>query len=527
MGRLTDREQVSVLGSTATLPCGLTLRNKLVKAAMEEMLGGMAGLPSELDVALYEVWAEGGWGMVITGNVQVSPSHLGSPFDNSVPTAFPPPPEPAAAFSRWADAARTPPSSFHAQHLAESPARTINITQLNHPGRQSMRFFCGRSPTSPALSASSIPMSAGRGTLGHWLGRALWGTPKEMSLEEIEEVVQAFVRGAKLAKATGWDGVELHASHGYLLAQFMSPKTNLRTDEYGGTGRKRLRLVFRIISAIRAEMPTEDGFCVGIKLNSSDYVKGGLTEQDALDNIMWLAQHGGVDFIEISGGSYENPEFMSTSSADQRCKRPSSAAREAFFDTFSQRARWLLSTLPPSTLPSPAPLILLTGGFRTRLGMTRALRSPTKSPPTADLVGLARPAAVDPLLPRRLLSPAVPAAEARAPRYDSLAGVRWLSWLFGWVAIAGPGLDVVWHTMAMRQVALRRREEKRRWRALYGEKAGDLVPVRDGTAGDAYPLSNFWLLGWRVYVTPVLPSWVVGVAGAVTVAAVGKSWSRF
>ena len=140
--------------------------------------------------------------------------------------------------------------------------------------------------------------------------------------------------------------------------------------------------------------------------------------------------------------------------------RPS--AREAFFDAFSQRARWVISTLPASTLSSPPPLILLTGGLRTRSGIASVLSSPSKTPPTADLVGLGRPAAADPSLPLRLVNPSVPSRMACAPEYDSLAGVRMIRWLFGWLSIAGPGLDVMYHTMLMRQIALRRVAAKRR-----------------------------------------------------------------
>ncbi|GAA5873899.1 hypothetical protein JCM8547_008635 [Rhodosporidiobolus lusitaniae] len=521
---LSEKEQIAVLATPAALPCGLVLPNRLVKAAMEEGLGTLDGKPTELNEALYEVWRAGEWGMLITGNVQVDPRHLGSPVDSVVPsTSSSSDLSYSLRDSTWASWARAAGASSPSS--SSTSPRPILIMQLNHPGRQSLRLFHGRSFSTPSLAPSSVPLSPSSNPyIGRILGKALWGIPKEMSREDIEEVVEGFVRGAKMVKESGWDGVQLHASHGYLLAQFMSPKVNLRNDEYGGSARKRLTLLSRIIDAIRAELPQKSGFCLGVKLNSSDYVKGGLTEQDALDNIKWIAEHGGVDFIEISGGSYESPEFMSTSTADLAIKGPSSAAREAFFDTFSHRARWMLSTLPHSTLPTPAPLILLTGGFRTRLGMTRALHTATKSPPTADLIGLGRPAAADPLLPLRLLSPAVPASEARSPIYDSLRGVRWLKALLGWIAVFGPGLDVSWHMMAMRQVALRRREEKRKRRELYGEEVGEegekAAAVR---AGDAYPLSNFWVLAWRVYVASMVPSWLLGMAGAVVVAIVGKT----
>ena len=198
---------------------------------------------------------------------------------------------------------------------------------------------------------------------------------------------------------------------------------------------------------------------------------------------------------------------------DATPKRPSALAREAFFDAFSQRARWLLSTLPPSTLPSPAPLILLTGGLRTRTGIARALSTSTKQPAAADLAGLARPAAADPFLPLSLLSSSVPSSAARAPAYDSLYGVRWLRALLGWVAVAGPGLDVLWHTMALRQVALRRAAERKR----------GVEQVQRVGAGD-YELCGFWRMAWRTWVVPAVPSWFGGIAAALVFAVIGRGW---
>ncbi|GAA5907114.1 hypothetical protein JCM5296_003460 [Sporobolomyces johnsonii] len=515
MPTLTDDEQISALAAPLQLPCGLELQNRLVKAAMEEMLGTGNGLPSELDCELYRTWAEGGYGMILSGNVQISPEHLGTPLDLVVPSSSASSrPAALAAFSSWASSL-TPSPSF----APTKGKRPVSIMQLNHAGRQSVRFFCGRSPFKPALAPSAVPMTSGSGPLGRLIGRLVWGMPKEMSEGDIDDVVASFVRGAKLAKESGWDGVQLHASHGYLLAQFMSPKVNRRTDLYGGTARKRLNLLFRIVDAIRAEFPQESGFCLGIKLNSSDYVKGGLTEQDALDNVKWIAEHGGVDFIEISGGSYENPEFLNASPTT----KPSTALREAFFDAFSQRAHFLLSTLPPSTLPSPPPLILLTGGFRTRLGMSRAVHTSSKSP-TADLIGLGRPAAADPHLPRKLLNPDLPGALAKAPEYDSLSGVRALKWLLGSIAIFGPGLDVLYHTLLMRQIALEGLK-KRRTEREKRKGAGKAAKV-DEVEDEERRLCGFWVLVWRVYVQPLVPRWLMWLLGALVVALLGgRKWS--
>lgn len=204
----------------------------------------------------------------------------------------------------------------------------------------------GRGPFRRSKAPSAVGVVPTTGLLGRLLGEVVWGTPSAMTEEEIGEVVQGFVQGARVARETGFDGVQLHASHGYLLAQFLSPnvsddflwerlasadrmlrrlQVNLRNDNWGGTPRERMALLLEIIRAIRRAFHLESGFCVGVKLNSSDYVvrgsfraengrrltsamalplpvfvqKGGLTEEDALDNVRWLAEEGGVDFIEI------------------------------------------------------------------------------------------------------------------------------------------------------------------------------------------------------------------------------------
>ena len=214
---------------------------------MEELLG-----LGELEEALYESWSTAGYGMIITGpspcsftrvvkaactweganahdriagNVQVSPDHLGLPFDIAVPNPDDVDPGSAAAavrrgFSRWAKACKP----TRQQDSTTGPPPPLAIMQLNHPGRQSMRRFCGRPASEPALAPSAVPLVVGTHPLAHRLSGLLWGSPRAMTEGDIDRVVEQFVDGARLAHETGWDGVELHASHGYLLAQFMSPK---------------------------------------------------------------------------------------------------------------------------------------------------------------------------------------------------------------------------------------------------------------------------------------------------------------
>jgi len=146
--------------------------------------------------------------------------------------------------------------------------------------------------------------SSSTGLIGKAVDYLLWGTPAEMTKKQISHLIEQFAAAAELCSKTGFDGIELHASHGYQLAAFLSPKTNQRTDEYGRDGRARARLLLETVDAVRKRVPKD--FIVGVKLNSSDYVQGGLTENDALLNVQWLAENGGADFVEISGGNYEN-----------------------------------------------------------------------------------------------------------------------------------------------------------------------------------------------------------------------------
>ncbi|KAF7986295.1 hypothetical protein HWV62_35240 [Athelia sp. TMB] len=276
---------------------------------------------------------------------------------------------------------------------------SLAIMQLSHGGRQSPNFLGGRSLCSPPLAPSAIALGAGKSSdmLSSLVEAVLFQKPHAMSLGEIDDVVNSFVRGAKLATLAGFDGAQLHAAHGYLLAQFMSPKTNHRTDEYSSTSMDGLKLLHRIVVRIREVVPPE--FILGIKLNASDYVDGASEstskhspampaekedqEARALGHIRSLASWQAIDFIEVSGGDYENPEFMSQTAL-------SKSPRQAFFAGFSSRALQVLDSFPDGS----APRILLTGGLRTPSHLQTALTSHH-----ADLLGVGRGSVTTPDLP--------------------------------------------------------------------------------------------------------------------------------
>ncbi|KAJ4859353.1 NADH:flavin oxidoreductase / NADH oxidase family domain-containing protein [Trichoderma breve] len=371
-----------------TLPCGLTLPNRLSKAAMAESWADNEYLPGERLFKIYENWAEGGWGSVLTGNVQVDVRYLGSPADVS-PNENVDREKILAAWKKWAKAA--------------SKNDTPVIMQINHPGRQ----------------------SPGNGILARLARSFVFGSPREMTLEDIQHVVSQFAETAKLAAEAGFAGVELHGAHGYLLSQFLNPASNTREDEYGGSAKKRAKIVVDILKAVREVVPK--GFCVGIKLNSADF-KDKEQLAACIEQLEEITA-AGVDLLEISGGSYEDPSMM------QESRSASTLAREAFFLDFAKEIRDRFRHVP----------LMVTGGFRTREGMEAALREDA-----CDIVGIGRPAALNPFLPKNLIfNKEVKSEDARA--YTRKAPDLLLPKLLGVKVMAG-GAETSWYMKQMRSM---------------------------------------------------------------------------
>ena len=224
----------------------------------------------------------------IEGNVQVDRMYLGDARDNALDST-----KEAEFVAKW-------------RILSEgcTKAGAPLIMQINHPGRQSplgagTRGFCDKN-----IAPSAIPLDFGTGLLAKFTSSFLFGTPREMSPADIDHVINQFVDCSRLGHEAGLQGVEIHAAHGYLLAQFLSSKSNHRTDRYGGSPEGRAQIVLEIIRGIRKALPAS--FCVGIKLNSVDH-----QSHEALAECvkqLRLIVEAGVDFVEISGGTYEDPQ---------------------------------------------------------------------------------------------------------------------------------------------------------------------------------------------------------------------------
>lgn len=327
------------------LPCGARVKNRFLKSAMSEQLGDRALNPSDALATLYGTWADGGLGVAVTGNVMIDRSALGEPRNVALDDA-----SDLRLFERWAEAGRR--------------NNTHIWMQLNHPGKQSPSVL-SRHPVAP----SAVPLG---GSLG-----AFFKTPRALTGDEIEAIIARFAHAAELAKKTGFTGVQIHGAHGYLVSQFLSPHHNRRDDAWGGSAEKRRRFAVEVYRAIRARVGAS--FPVSIKLNSADFQKGGFTEDESMGVVETLAGEG-IDLIEVSGGTYEAPAMTGFAVA------ASTRAREAYFTEFAERVRTRVKV----------PLAV-TGGFRSGPAMLAALNGAT------DLIGLARPLAVCPDFPARLM----------------------------------------------------------------------------------------------------------------------------
>lgn len=351
------------LNDPLTLPCGATLKNRFAKAAMTEGIGTPLNQATEEHARLYGRWADGGSGLLLTGNVHIDRRFLERPGNVAIDGN-----DGLEALAAYAEAGKR-----HGTHI---------WMQINHPGRQ-------------AGAALEPLVGPSDGAFADTPVRAL--TPAE-----IEDILARFIHVATVAQQTGFTGVQIHAAHGYLMSQFLSPLTNQRTDQWGGSLENRARLLLDVVKGVRAAVGP--AFPVSVKLNSSDFQKGGLTEDESCEVIRWLCD-ASIDLLEISGGNYESQMMVGRSEDGvqlSKAKKASTLAREAYFLEFAARLRPLVSV----------PL-MVTGGFRTRTAMENALAAGE-----LDVVGLARPLCLDPDLVNKLLagsSERLPSPDDEAP----------------------------------------------------------------------------------------------------------------
>ena len=356
-------QSYDVLQQPLELPCGATLKNRLAKSAMSDSLGNGEGDPTEAQIRLYERWAEGGAAVSIIGEVQGDPRF---------------------------------------------PEKPGNLVFGEHTNQQAIQSLANRGVIEgahlwPQLghagALSHLPISQPRGPSTLDIeGLQCAG----MSIDEVQELPDMYARTALQAKTAGFSGVLIHAGHGFLLSQFLSPLFNHRNDGYGGSIEARCRIVLKVIAEVRRAVGSS--FPVGIRINSTDKLEGGLTEVDALE-VVRLLDHTSIDLIDISGGTYF-PGAKASSDGSRR---------GPYFLDFARLAKEV----------TQVPL-MATGGFKRREQAIDAVASGA-----VDMVGIARAMVLDPRLAETWLTE--DGGDPDFPRFES----------------APPGGITAWYTMRL------------------------------------------------------------------------------
>ena len=341
----------SPLAQELALPCGQTINNRLGKSAMTEGLADALDRPTLAHNQLYKTWSHGGTGLHITGNVMIDRRYLeraGNVVleDDSA----------LEHFKQWAKA-----GTEAGNHL---------WMQISHPGRQ-----CPSLVNKQPLSPSEVHLKM----LGSF------SKPRALTQIEIGEIIERYATTAALAKEAGFTGVQVHCAHGYLISQFLSPKTNQRADQWGGSLENRARFARKVIQAVRKAVGPD--FPVAVKLNSADFQKGGFSLEDCVQVASWLAQDS-IDLLEISGGTYEQLSLMGVEATEVR---ESTRRREAYFLEYAAAIK------ASANVP-----LMITGGFRSRDVMEQAISSGE-----IDMVGLARPLCTQPNISEQLIAQTV------------------------------------------------------------------------------------------------------------------------
>jgi 2,4-dienoyl-CoA reductase-like NADH-dependent reductase (Old Yellow Enzyme family) len=403
---------------------------------MTEGVADARNRATERHVTLYRRWAEGGAGLLLTGNVQVDRRYL-ERAGNIVIDG----PQDAAQMSALEVMAEA--GTAEDSHL---------WMQISHGGRQTPKLVATE-PVGPSSIAVALP--GGR-----------FGKPRALSGDEIRDVITRFGFAAGIAQQSGFTGVQVHSAHGYLLSEFLSPRVNVRDDEWGGSLQNRARLLLETVRAVRAAVSAD--FPVSVKLNSADFQKGGFSFDDCL-RVIELLNEEGLDLLEISGGNYEQPRLLGIAGLEpvfEQKVRESTRAREAYFFDYAVAAR-RVAKMP----------LMVTGGFRSAQGMNEAL-----SGGDIDVIGLARPLCVDPDFPARILSgeieqapnvekdmrigPGVLGPNSPIAMIKAMNGFARLGWYYEQIYRLADGLDPDTSMSALRALLAYDKTEKAKARQL-------------------------------------------------------------
>ncbi|KIW29275.1 uncharacterized protein PV07_05100 [Cladophialophora immunda] len=359
--RLAEERGWAIMLGTEVLPITLKLSGKVIKnriyrtplseyaSTYDEKDIEKTGIPKPRYVELYQELADGGAGLICFGNIPIDRDNLEN-YNNAVLDPRNPW-DPVAAFGPAIRAARS--------------RGALCLPQLQFPGRQVPEFLNPR------------PKSASDVQLGPCLNKT-YGKPVALTKAEIAELVARYVWAADVLAQAGADGIMLHGAHGYILNQFLSPLTNRRTDEYGGSLENRARFILEIVNAIKAKLPS-DQFVIAVKFNCQDFIQGGQSFAEQCVVIKWL-EEAGVDFFDISGGTYASPAWRGNIMTEL-AERPSQKARGSYFVEWAQEMKKVLSRAVIGT----------TGGWRDSHRMAEAVENGD-----VDMIGLGRTLREDP-----------------------------------------------------------------------------------------------------------------------------------
>ncbi len=371
--------------SALKLPCGVEVKNRICKAAMTEGLADEQNRATDKHATLYSRWAEGGAGILLTGNIQIDHRYLERPGNVVVE----------------GQQSNEQLSRLRAFAEAGTKNNTHLWAQISHAGRQT-----------PAAVA---PTPVGPSDVQLKMPGAAFGKPRALEHDEVLDIIARFGHTAKVLQDSGFTGVQIHGAHGYLISEFLSPDINTRTDQWGGSLENRARLLLESIRAVRQAVG--DNFPVALKLNSADFQKGGFSHEESVQVAAWLNDEG-LDLLEVSGGTYEQPKLVGLDSLTLNPDRAeevkaSTVAREAYFLEYAKDIR--------AVFKNP---MMVTGGFRSRAGMDAALEAGA-----CDMIGLGRPLCVDTEIVNKLISGEVDTTTVFEKSLE--LGPTWLRWLIG------------------------------------------------------------------------------------------------
>ena len=406
------------------LRCGAVLPNRLAKSALSEALADVHNDVSEGLINLYRRWAESGAGLLIGGHTAIDRLHMEHAANVVLDDS-------------------TDLERYRRLAAAGTSGDALLLAQLCHAGRQ----------TPESINGCPLSLSPVRLQLDGY------AEPQEATDLELEEVVEQFSRSAGLALAAGFNGIEVHSAHGYLLSSSLSPATNQRSDRWGGSLKNRASLLLAIVRALRALAGGDR--VLAVKLNSADFHRGGLSSEDSVQVACWLEEEG-IDFLELSGGTFEQPNAYQYQS-----RKTSTRIREAWFLKYARAIKKRVS------LP-----LMVTGGFRSLNIMERALAEGA-----TDLIGMGRPFILDTDFPRRMLAGSLSQAPARERDFadpSELPAGAVLNWFCHQLTEQGreDSVDSQLPVLAGHEAYLAYKEEAvRRWQAA--RPAAHLYPSSD------------------------------------------------